>query len=301
MRTTTSSQRDDVTGAGAVAGSGSRGAPPAQPAGAVFQGPALGAARSLRARLPGDPRAAADARQFVRTAFDDWAAQGLPGADGLTGRLADEAVLLVSELVTNAVVHAGTAVELRCRLEPGVPEEPTAAGSPQASGGPGDGGPAAHAGAQATEGALPEVDTEEGDRAGVVIEVSDHHPARPVRARAEDGAAPRGRRARPAAGQRGRRVLGHHLPPGHEDRVVPPARRDAGGRRAARAGVFFDHQMLQRELRAAEILGPGAAPAARQHPTRTGSTTARCPSSPRPPTCSPASSTPTRSPRSPPS
>ncbi|WP_407553211.1 SpoIIE family protein phosphatase [Streptomyces sp. Pv4-95] len=264
MRTTTSSQRDDVTGTGAVAGSGTRGAPPAEAAGAVFQGPVAGAARSRRARLPGDPRAAADARQFIRTAFDDWAAQGLPSAEGLTGRLADEAVLLVSELVTNAVVHAGTAVELRCRLEPGAPEEQAAPGSPQAIGGPEDGGSAAHAGAQATEGALPTDDAEEADHPGVVIEVSDHHPARPVRGR-EDGAAPEGdghglqlvsavAESWGITYRRAMKTVWFRLPVGTPEGAARPE-----------PEIFFDHQMLQRELRAAELLAPAPRRTARQH------------------------------------
>lgn len=91
--------------------------------------------------LPGTPLAAGAARQFVRTALADWRTRALPGAQHLTERVADEAELLVSELVTNAVVHAGTAVELMCRLE------------------------------------------DEGPHSAVVVEVSDHHPARPVRGR----------------------------------------------------------------------------------------------------------------------
>ena len=35
----------------------------------------------------------------------------------LPQRLTDDAMVVVSELVTNAVVHAGTDVELACRLE----------------------------------------------------------------------------------------------------------------------------------------------------------------------------------------
>lgn len=112
MRTTTSSPRDDdVMATRMPRPGGSRGGPAAGPAEGV-------AARSRRASLPGDPQAAAAARRFVRAAFADWADQALPGAESLAGRVADEAVLLVSELVTNAVVHAGTTVELRCRLEP---------------------------------------------------------------------------------------------------------------------------------------------------------------------------------------
>ncbi|GAA3136745.1 SpoIIE family protein phosphatase [Streptomyces rectiviolaceus] len=92
--------------------------------------------------LPGNPMAPAAARKFVRAALADWTELAVPAAAGVTDRLADDAVLLVSELVTNAVVHAGTTVELLCRLdEAGLGES---------------------------------FDT-------LVIEVSDHHPARAVR------------------------------------------------------------------------------------------------------------------------
>ena len=56
-----------------------------------------------------EPSAVAAARRFIRDTLVSW---GLPGADD---RVAD-AVLLASELVTNAVVHAGTQVQLTCRL-----------------------------------------------------------------------------------------------------------------------------------------------------------------------------------------
>ncbi|QKV95022.1 SpoIIE family protein phosphatase [Streptomyces sp. NA02950] len=80
---------------------------------------------SARASLPGTPLAASAARRFVRAALADWAALDVPAADRITERTGDEAVLLVSELVTNAVVHAGTAVELSCALDvPGHEGEP---------------------------------------------------------------------------------------------------------------------------------------------------------------------------------
>src|SRR5438132_11360823 len=49
--------------------------------------------------LPGSPLAPGSARALVRTALADWAEAGLPGAEHLTDRLADDAVLVVSELV----------------------------------------------------------------------------------------------------------------------------------------------------------------------------------------------------------
>ncbi len=57
-----------------------------------------------------DPTAVADARRFVRNTLISW---GLSGQD----ELVTDAVLLASELVTNAIVHAGTPVQLTCRLD----------------------------------------------------------------------------------------------------------------------------------------------------------------------------------------
>ncbi|MFI1163420.1 SpoIIE family protein phosphatase [Streptomyces sp. NPDC020801] len=77
--------------------------------------PCAEAHTEVRATLPGSSLAPGSARARVRAAFTQWAALGAV----LPGRLADDAVVVVSELVTNAVVHAGTDVELICRLEPG--------------------------------------------------------------------------------------------------------------------------------------------------------------------------------------
>ncbi|MGP4002396.1 SpoIIE family protein phosphatase [Streptomyces sp. 8N706] len=106
--------------------------------------------------LPGNPLSPAAARRFVRLVLAEWAERGLldrglpdrgPAAPGLlTDRLVEDATLLASELVTNAVVHAGTDVELVCRLVE--------------TAGP--------------EGADPVPEA-------LVVEVSDRHPARPVR------------------------------------------------------------------------------------------------------------------------
>ncbi|MEV6613746.1 ATP-binding SpoIIE family protein phosphatase [Streptomyces sp. NPDC051051] len=95
-----------------------------------------------RATLVGGPLAPGAARDVVRVAFAEWAGRGLPGARELAGRLGEEAVLVVSELVTNAVVHAGTDVDLLCRLE-AEPEQP--------------------------------------DTCAVVVEVTDRHPSRAPR------------------------------------------------------------------------------------------------------------------------
>ena len=56
-----------------------------------------------------EPTAVAAARRFVRETLNSWQ---LPCRDDLVS----DAVLLTSELVTNAVVHAGTAVQVACRL-----------------------------------------------------------------------------------------------------------------------------------------------------------------------------------------
>jgi anti-sigma regulatory factor (Ser/Thr protein kinase) len=57
------------------------------------------------------PAAAAAARRFVRDTLESWDLAG-SGRDALV----DDAVLLTSELVTNAVLHAGTPVQVTCRL-----------------------------------------------------------------------------------------------------------------------------------------------------------------------------------------
>lgn len=63
----------------------------------------------LRELLPADPRSAREARQVLRSAVAD-----RPEWSGW----AERAELAVTELVTNAVVHAGTDIELRVRLRP---------------------------------------------------------------------------------------------------------------------------------------------------------------------------------------
>ena len=55
-----------------------------------------------------DERSVAKARAFAREMLETWDA----------GDLADSVVLLVSELVTNAIVHAGTTARLELRLDP---------------------------------------------------------------------------------------------------------------------------------------------------------------------------------------
>ncbi|MFI7125448.1 SpoIIE family protein phosphatase [Nonomuraea sp. NPDC050153] len=55
----------------------------------------------------GTPHAPAHARKFVRQVLGEWR----------LGHLAEDAVLLTGELVANAVEHAGTGIELTCRLD----------------------------------------------------------------------------------------------------------------------------------------------------------------------------------------
>ncbi|MFF0683390.1 SpoIIE family protein phosphatase [Streptomyces tendae] len=54
---------------------------------------------------------------MARAALADWSALGLPGTEHLTEHLAADALVVVSELVTNAVVHAGTDVEVGLGVE----------------------------------------------------------------------------------------------------------------------------------------------------------------------------------------
>ncbi|MEU3097866.1 ATP-binding SpoIIE family protein phosphatase [Streptomyces sp. NPDC006967] len=77
---------------------------------------ARGCAR-VEATLSGSPLAPGSARALLRKTLTEWAELALPGAEHLTGRLGDDVTLIASELVTNAVVHAGTEVRLTCRLE----------------------------------------------------------------------------------------------------------------------------------------------------------------------------------------
>ncbi|GAA0656753.1 hypothetical protein GCM10009535_39670 [Streptomyces thermocarboxydovorans] len=69
------------------------------------------------ATLSGSSLAPGSARALVRAALAEWTERRLPGTEHLTARAAEDATLVASELVTNAVVHAGTDVELTCRLE----------------------------------------------------------------------------------------------------------------------------------------------------------------------------------------
>ncbi|MFK0280039.1 SpoIIE family protein phosphatase [Streptomyces sp. NPDC090499] len=68
-----------------------------------------------RATMPGSPLAPGSARALVRASFDEWTGCGLLRPE--QQRVAEDAMVVVSELVTNAVVHAGTDVEVDWWLE----------------------------------------------------------------------------------------------------------------------------------------------------------------------------------------
>jgi anti-sigma regulatory factor (Ser/Thr protein kinase) len=63
--------------------------------------------RTASTSLPPEPASARACRRFLVAALEEW------GAD----QFADEAVLLLSELVTNAVVHAGTEIQVVITLD----------------------------------------------------------------------------------------------------------------------------------------------------------------------------------------
>ncbi|MEW1772132.1 SpoIIE family protein phosphatase [Streptomyces sp. NPDC086777] len=68
-----------------------------------------------RASLPGSSFAPGSARALVRASFDEWTQCGLLRPE--QQRVGEDAMVVVSELVTNAVVHAGTDVEVDWWLE----------------------------------------------------------------------------------------------------------------------------------------------------------------------------------------
>ncbi|WP_030077893.1 ATP-binding SpoIIE family protein phosphatase [Streptomyces baarnensis] len=195
--------------------------------GTIRAGYAHGPRLASRTSLPGIPLAPSAARRFVRAALAEWTGLGVPAAVGFSDRLADDAVTVTNELVTNAVVHAGTTVDLVLRLEEeGGDDEPTAA---------------------------------------LVLEVTDHHPARPVSGDEpepgpEQGAAVAGELPDPAEYGRGLQLVATladswgityrtglktvwaRLPV--DDWSAPPSPPDG--------------EALRRGLRAAEILAPAA-------------------------------------------
>ncbi|MFD7547644.1 SpoIIE family protein phosphatase [Streptomyces sp. NPDC059816] len=95
-----------------------------------------------RTSLPGNSLAPSAARVFARRVLGEWAREGAQGARPAAARISDrlvqDASLLVSELVTNAVVHAGTDVGLLCRWEEQQPLEGEAEGEAEGHGGVAD-------------------------------------------------------------------------------------------------------------------------------------------------------------------
>ncbi|MFI0778510.1 SpoIIE family protein phosphatase [Streptomyces sp. NPDC021212] len=120
----------------------------------IAQEPHVGALLPLsresvaRTTLPGSVRAPGVARTFVRATLAGQTATEILGPGAIGARVTEDAALLVSELVTNAVLHAGTRVEVTCRLRAGNGAE--------------DSG---------------DTEAEPVDRPGIVIEVADLHPA----------------------------------------------------------------------------------------------------------------------------
>jgi anti-sigma regulatory factor (Ser/Thr protein kinase) len=63
--------------------------------------------RTAKTTLPPDPTSSRACRRFLLSTLEDWKAD----------QFADDAVLLLSELVTNAVLHAGTEIEIQVQLD----------------------------------------------------------------------------------------------------------------------------------------------------------------------------------------
>jgi serine phosphatase RsbU (regulator of sigma subunit) len=120
-----------------------------------------------RRALPTSQLAPSTARALVRSEIEKRGRSSVtPGR--LTERLAEDAELLVSELVTNALMHAGTQIEVACGIvtEPSSPDEASAADGPDA-------------------------DRRPVEVAAVLVEVADRQPAGQVTG---DGSARRGGR-----------------------------------------------------------------------------------------------------------
>jgi anti-sigma regulatory factor (Ser/Thr protein kinase) len=77
--------------------------------------------RTASTSLPPEPSSARACRRFLTAALAQW------GAD----QFADDAVLLLSELVTNAVLHARTDIEVIVRLDGNVLRVEVTDGNPQ--------------------------------------------------------------------------------------------------------------------------------------------------------------------------
>ncbi|UUA08725.1 SpoIIE family protein phosphatase [Streptomyces sp. CRCS-T-1] len=185
----------------------------------ISEAPAQERARA-HATLSGSSLAPGTARALVRSALAEWTRLGLPGTEHLTDRLADDATLVVSELVTNAVVHAGTDVELECRLEDGDGDDRDGKGT-----------------------------------AALVVEVCDHHPSRAPR-----GGEPETPHDMPEYGRGLRLVGALSEAWGityRTGRKTVWARLPAAGCAAGeQIEAYAEEQALARGLRVAEILAP---------------------------------------------
>lgn len=185
-----------------------------------------------RTSLPGNQLAACAARKFVRAALAEWTTQDVWPADGISDRVVDDAVLLVSELVTNAVIHAGTTAEVLCRLD--MHEEP---GRPPC---------------------------------GLVIEVSDHHPARvirnPVEMEREGREGGRGLQLVAAFSEEWGITYRRDLKT-IWCRLVIDAGLDPSGEPFPSPDLAESDRVLQRDLRAAEILAPAPMRGSRRYDT----------------------------------
>ncbi|WNE95837.1 SpoIIE family protein phosphatase [Streptomyces luomodiensis] len=180
-----------------------------------------------RTTLPGSVGAPGAARAFVRTALTEQSTTETYTPIAVDERSVDDAVLLVSELVTNAVLHAGTRVEVICRVQPGGADDEAGAAGPGETPGPDD---------------VPK-------RPGIVVEVVDLHPASTVYGGPETQRRGRGR---------GLQLIGALAESWgvtyHRTRKAVWFRLDA-----ERAGPAYDTvptSALGRELRFAETLAP---------------------------------------------
>jgi anti-sigma regulatory factor (Ser/Thr protein kinase) len=77
--------------------------------------------RTASITLPPEPTSSRACRRFLLSTLDEW------GADQFT----DEAMLLLSELVTNAVLHAGTDIDVTIRLDGDLLRVEVADGNPR--------------------------------------------------------------------------------------------------------------------------------------------------------------------------
>ncbi|MFD4262780.1 SpoIIE family protein phosphatase [Streptomyces sp. NPDC058534] len=118
---------------------------------------------TLRTTLHASQEAACEARFFVRQALAEQIAAVTTGSGNTTEVLNEiswDAELLVSELATNAIMHAGTDIDVICSTEERRPSSPRAQGRSDHSA-PAD---------------------DQHEPVAVIIEVVDRHPARGLRA-----------------------------------------------------------------------------------------------------------------------